>query len=83
MYEKFDKGWDIKLVLVCSSGREVGEEGGIQQKRRLLATISAFFRLLSFSRRPVYHLIELHHSCKKERMLRCLAFNACLLSETA
>ena len=52
-YEKYDKGWDIKLVLECSSGREVGKEGGKRRKRRLLAMISAFFHLLSFSRRPV------------------------------
>ena len=52
-YEKYDKGWDIKLVLVRSSGREVGEEGNKRRKRRLLAMISAFFRLLSFSRRQV------------------------------
>ena len=41
-YEKYDKGWDIKLVLVCSSGRQVGEEGSKRRKRRLLAMISAF-----------------------------------------
>ena len=31
-YEKYDKGWDIKLVLECSSGREVGKEGGKRRK---------------------------------------------------
>ena len=31
-YEKYEKGWDIKLVSECSSGREVGEEGANDEK---------------------------------------------------
>ena len=33
MYKKFDEGWDIKLVLVRSRGREMGEERGQTTKK--------------------------------------------------
>ena len=52
-YEKHDKGWDIKLVLVCFSGREVGEERGQTTKKETACNDFGLFRLLSFSRRPV------------------------------
>ena len=52
MYEKYDKGWDIKLVLVRSSGREVGEEGDKRQKKETACNDFGLFPPFEFFSSP-------------------------------